>query len=126
VDGTTSDGFLVGALAWLVGVAVAVVFGLLAYLYYEVSVVLAMAAVGFVLGASLMVGLNVRWSWVVLLVGVLVGLALAVLSVVGQLPMMLLTVLTALGGAGTVVAGIMRPMPTADPFTAPMTGLVQR
>ncbi len=107
VDRTTSDGFLVGALAWLVSIVLAVVFGLLAYLYYEVSVVLAMAAVGFVLGASVMVGLNVRWSWVVLLVGVLVGLALAVLSVVGQLPMLVLTVLTALGGAGTVVAGIM-------------------
>lgn len=83
------------------------VFGLLAYAYYEVSVVLAMAAVGFVLGASLMIGLNVRWSWVVVLVGVLVGVALAVLAVVGQLPMLLLTLLTALAGAGTVVAGIM-------------------
>lgn len=107
VDGLTGDGFLVGVLPWLVGFAVAVVFGLIAYLYYEVSVVLAMAAVGFVLGSSLMVALNVRWSWVVILAGVLAGVALAVLAIVGDLPMLLLTVLTALAGAGTTVAGIM-------------------
>jgi hypothetical protein len=83
------------------------VFGLLAYLYYEVSVVLAMAAVGFVLGASLMVALNIRWSWAVVLVGMLAGIALAVLAVVGRLPMLLLTVLTGLAGAGTIVTGVM-------------------
>lgn len=107
VDGITRDGFLVGALAWLVGFAVAVLFGLIAYLYYEVSVVLAMAAVGFVLGSSVMVALNVRWSWAVVPVGVVVGVALAVLAIVGDLPMLLLTVLTALAGAATAVAGLM-------------------
>jgi hypothetical protein len=107
VDRVTGDGFLTGALGWLVGLAVAAVFWFLAYAYYEVSVVLAMGAVGFVLGASLMVALDVRWSWPVVLVGVLVGMALAVLAVVGGLPMLLLTVLTAVAGAGTIVAGIM-------------------
>jgi len=107
VEGWTGDGFLAGALAWLVGVAVAVVFGLLAYTYFEVSVVLAMAAVGFVLGAGLMVALDVRWSWTVVLVGVLTGVALAVLAVVGRLPMLLLTLLTGLAGAVSIVAGVM-------------------
>ena len=107
VDQWTGDGFLTGALAWLVGLAMAVLFGLFAYLYYEVSVVLAMAAVGFVLGASLMVALNVSWSWVVVLVGMLAGIVLAVLAVVGRLPMLLLTLLTGLAGAATIVAGIM-------------------
>jgi hypothetical protein len=107
VDRWTGSGFLADVLAWVVGLVVAVVFGLLAYLYYEVSVVLAMAAVGFVLGASSMVALEVAWSWVVVLVGMLVGVVLAVLAVVGRLPMLVLTVLTALAGAGTVVAGVM-------------------
>ena len=107
VDQVTGDGFLTGALGWSVGLAFAVAFWFLAYAYYEVSVVLAMAAVGFVLGASLMVALDVSWSWPVVLVGVLVGMALAVLAVVGRLPMLLLTVLTAVAGAGTIVAGIM-------------------
>lgn len=107
VDRWTGDGFLAGVLAWLVGLGVAVLFGLLAYTYVEVAVVLAMAAVGFVLGAGLMVALDVRWSWTVVLVGMLSGVALAVVAVVGRLPMILLTVLTALGGATTTVAGVM-------------------
>jgi predicted outer membrane lipoprotein len=107
VDRWTDGVFLANAAAWLLGVVVAIAFGLLAYLYYEVSVVLAMAAVGFVLGASMMVALDIRWSWVVVAVGVLVGISLAVLAVVGRLPMLLLTVLTALAGAATIVGGIM-------------------
>ena len=69
VDRWTGNGFVAEALGWLVGLAVAVVFELLAHTYYEVSVVLAMAAVGFVVGASLMVAIDVRWSWTVVLVG---------------------------------------------------------
>jgi hypothetical protein len=107
VDRWTEGGFLAGGLAWVVGLAVAVIFGLLAYVYYEISVVLAMAAIGFVLAASVLVALDVRWSWTVVLVGMVAGLALAVLAVVGQLPMLLLTLLTALAGAATMVGGLM-------------------
>jgi hypothetical protein len=76
VNRLTGDGFLAGALTWLAGIAVAVIFGLVAYTHYEVSAVLAIAAVGFVLGASLVVGLNFSWSWVAVVVGVPVGLVL--------------------------------------------------
>lgn len=107
VDRSTGNGFLADALGWIVGLAVAVVFGMLAYTYYEVSVVLAMAAIGFVLGASVMVAVDVRWSWTVVLVGMLAGIALAVLAVVGRVPMLLLTLLTGLAGSATIVAGIM-------------------
>src|SRR5664280_1982162 len=99
--------FLVGALSWVVGIAVGLLFAVFAYAYYEVSVVLAMAATGFVLGATLMVALNVTWTWVVIVVGVLAGLALAVLAILADLPMILLVVLTAMAGAATLVAGCM-------------------
>ena len=107
VDRLTGTTFLVGAQSWLVGLVLAVIFGLLAYTFYEVSVVLAMAAAGFVLGADVMIALHIRWSWAVILVGVLVGVALAVIAVAGRLPMLLLAALTALAGAGTIVAGVM-------------------
>jgi len=99
--------FLGTAVSWVVGLIVGVLFGLLAYLYYEVSVVLAMAAIGFSLGTSLMVAVGVSWNWLIVLVGVLVGVLLAVAAIVADLPMVLLTVLTALAGATAVVAGIM-------------------
>jgi len=101
------SGFLATALGWIVGIAVAVVFGLVAYLYYEVAVLIGMMAIGFALGTSLMVGLGVTWSWVIVLSGVVLAAALAFVAIVGDLPMALLTVLTGLAGAAAMVAGLM-------------------
>jgi hypothetical protein len=107
VASITDEGFLSSVLGWLVGVAVALVFGGIAYLYYEVSVLLAMSAIGFALGTSAMVALGVRWTWVVVLVGVVVGALLAFVAIAADLPMMLLTVLSAMAGSSAVVAGLM-------------------
>jgi NAD/NADP transhydrogenase beta subunit len=54
-----------------------------------------------------MVALGVTWSWVIILVGLAVGAILAVVAVVGDLPMALLTILTALAGASAAVTGLM-------------------
>ncbi len=107
VDAITGDGFLGSVLSWIVGFAVALLFALVAYLYYELSVVIAMGAIGFSIGTAAMVAIGVSWSWVIVLVGVLAGLFLAAVAIVGDLPMVLLMVLTALAGASTVVFGLM-------------------
>jgi hypothetical protein len=107
VDSFTGDGFLGSVLGWIVGAVLALIFLLLAYFYYEVAVLIAMSAIGFALGSSLMVALGVTWSWVIILVGLAVGVLLAVVAIVGDLPMALLAVLTAMGGASVAVAGLM-------------------
>lgn len=107
VGATTSDGFLGSAASWIVGILVAMLFAAIAYLYYEVSIVLAMGGIGFMLGSSLMVALNVTWGWVIVFVGVVVAVLLGLLAIVGELPMMLLTILTAAAGSSAVVGGIM-------------------
>lgn len=107
VSSFANEGFLVSVLGWVVGAVVALVFGLFAYLYYEVAVLLAMSAIGFAIGSSVMVALGVTWSWLIVLVGLAVGVLLALVAIVGDLPMALLAVLTALGGASVVVTGIM-------------------
>lgn len=107
-------GFLGNALGWFVGLGLAIVFGVIAYLYYEVSVVIGMMGIGFVLGTSSMVVLGVTWSWVIVLSGVVLAVVLAFVAIVGDLPMVLLTVLTALAGASTIVAGLMLLFGTVD------------
>ncbi len=67
------DGFLQTGLGWIVGIAVALLFAVLAYLFYEVAVVIAMGSIGFTLGVSLMVALDVSWTWTVILVGLALG-----------------------------------------------------
>jgi hypothetical protein len=103
----TDASFLGDALAWLVGLLVAVAFGLLAYLYYAVSVVIGMGAIGFSLGTTLMVVLGVTWSWAIILVGLVVGVALAALAIVGDLPLLILAVLGAFAGASVVITGLL-------------------
>ena len=95
------------ALSWIVGLAVALVFGLIAYLYYEVAVFIGMTSIGFVLGTGAMAFLGITWSWLVILVGVITAAVLAVVAIVGDMPMVLLTVLTALAGATVVTTGLM-------------------
>ena len=107
IAASSDDGFLRTGLSWVVGFGVALLFGLIAYLYYEVAVLLAMGSVGFVLGTSAMVALGIDWSWLIILVGVLAGTVLAFVAIVADLPMMLLIVLTALAGASAVVTGAM-------------------
>jgi Domain of unknown function (DUF4203) len=104
---TGDDGFLRTGLAWIVGIAVGLLFAALAYLYYEVSVVIGMAAIGFALGSSLMVALGVDWNWVIVLVGLLVAVLLTAVALMGDLPMMILVLLSAMAGASAIVFGIM-------------------
>jgi hypothetical protein len=107
IAAATDEGFLRTGLAWAVAIGLALLFALLAYLFYWVAVVLAMGSIGFALGSSLMGALGVDWNWVVVLVGVAAGVLLAVLAIVADLPMILLVLLSALAGASAVTAGIM-------------------
>ncbi len=109
-----SEGFAATALGWVVALSLGFVFGLLAYLYYEVAIVLAMSAIGFAIGSTLMAVLGVEWSWLIVVGGVIVGILLAVVAILGDLPMVLLTVLTAMAGASTMVAGVLLAIGTID------------
>lgn len=107
VSALSGDGFLSTALGWIVGVIVALLFSVLAYLYYAVAVTLAMASIGFAVGAAIMAAFGVTWNWVIITVGVVVGIVLAVAAVSMNLPAILLVVLGALGGATATVGGLM-------------------
>lgn len=107
VAALAGDSFLATAAGWIVGVLLAFVFAWLAYLYYAVAVTLVMASVGFAVGSALMVALGIDWTWLIVLVGVIFGAALAFAAIVADLPMMLLVVLSAVGGAAAIVLGLM-------------------
>ena len=107
VGSITGTGFLRTGLAWLVGLGLAVCFALLAYFFFEVAVVLAMGSIGFALGASLVAALGISWTWVIVLTGVALGGLLAVAALIVDLPMILLVILSAMGGASAIVTGLM-------------------
>ena len=63
--------------------------------------------IGFSIATTALVALGVAWSWVIILVGVLFAALLAFIAIVGDLPMVILTVLSAMAGASTIIGGAM-------------------
>jgi hypothetical protein len=102
-----NEHFLGTVLGWVTGFVFALIFAVFAYLYYAVAVVLAMAAFGFAIGAGIVAALGIDWNWVAVLVGLAVGAALGLVSVLGNMPMIVLAVASSIAGAVSVVAGLM-------------------
>lgn len=105
--GADDGGILGNTRSWILAIVLAVVFAAIAYLYYAVSIAIAMGSIGFALGASLLVALGVTWSWLIVLVGLALGILLAAMAIIGDLPGLLLVVLSALAGASAIVTGLM-------------------
>jgi hypothetical protein len=107
VANLADERFLGTVLGWALGLIFAVVFALLAYLYYAVAIILAMGAFGFAIGSGLVVALGIDWNWVAVLVGVAVGLIVGIVSVLANMPMIVLIVVSSFAGAASIVAGLM-------------------
>ena len=107
VAGFADERFLGTVLGWVLGLVFAVIFSVFAYLYFYVAVILAMGAFGFAIGSGLVVALGIDWNWVAVLVGLVVGLAVGVVSVFGNMPMIVLVIFSSLAGAVGVVGGLM-------------------
>jgi len=121
VAGLTGHGYLDSAAGWLAAIVLALVFAVLAYLFFAVAVVLAFASMGFVLGQTLAIALGAGQGWLITGVGVAVGVLLAVLAVVTNLPELVLIVISAFAGASVAVAGLMLLLDVfslTDPVTA--------
>jgi hypothetical protein len=112
--GADDGGILSSTLSWILGIVLALLFAAIAYLYYAVSIAIAMGSIGFTLGASLLVALGVTWSWLIVLSGLALGVVLAFVAIAGDLPMLLLVVLSAAAGASAIVGGIMLLTGTLD------------
>ena len=100
------EGFLRTIISWVVGLLAAFTAATLAYLFYAAAVVLLAGFVGYQLGVGIMIGFGVQEGWLTFLVGALVGLALVALAIYLHFPKILVLILTAFAGAGTLLAGI--------------------
>ncbi|GAB2856824.1 TM7S3/TM198-like domain-containing protein [Nocardioides pacificus] len=107
VAGFTDEHVLGSVTGWVLGTFFALVFAVLAYSYFAVSVMLVMASIGFTLGSGLVIALGIDWNWVAVLVGVVVGALLGVGALVADVPMLVLVLLSAAAGAVTIVTGFM-------------------
>jgi hypothetical protein len=105
ISALTGDALLAKPIGWVLGLILALGFSVLAYLYYEVAVVLTMGSVGFMAGSTLMTALGVSWNWLIVLVAVAVSLVFAVFAITTNFPRIVLVVVSATAGATAMVAG---------------------
>lgn len=100
--------FLTTPLAWIAGIVLGLVLAVLAYALYAAAVTILGASVGYLIGAGLVTALGYGNQGIVVTVA---GLALAilfgVLILVLDLVRLLVIANTALGGAGTMVTGLL-------------------
>jgi len=107
VSGITGDGFLSTVFSWVVGFCVAILFALLAYLFYWFAVVLAFAGLGFSVMAAILTFLNLDWNWLVVILGVVAAIAFGLFAALGSLPMMVLVVATSFFGSAMIIYGLL-------------------
>lgn len=105
ISALTGDALLAKPVGWLLGLFLAIGFSLLAYLYYEVAVVLAMGSLGFMVGSALMTALGISWNWLIVAVAMVVSLVFAVFAITTNFPRIVLVIVSATAGATAMVAG---------------------
>jgi hypothetical protein len=108
------DGFLSTTLGIVVGLALGVVFALMSYFYWYFSVILAAAAAGGILGASLFGAIGVDRAWVLFIIGVAFGAVFALGALMLNLPVYLVVVNTALAGSAIAIGGMLMVLDRFD------------
>jgi Domain of unknown function (DUF4203) len=119
------DGFLATTTSWIVGVILGLLFAVLSYLFWYVAVVILFASIGYWLGWGFMSLLGFSETGLVAVaVGLLLGAVFAVAAFVTGVPLAALVVITAVGGAHALIAGILVLLGTI-PVEALGEGLVR-
>jgi hypothetical protein len=99
-------GFLATVSSWVFALVVGVMFAVAAYFFYYAAIAILAATVGYELGVGFMVGIGVSSGFLQFIVGVALAVLLIVAVIVLNLPKAFIIALTALGGAGMILAGI--------------------
>lgn len=104
----TGEGFLATTAVWIAAIAGALIVGILAFAFYRVAVLIGLGVMGFAIGVGLV---QIFWSsapeWLLWAVGGGLALLFVVIGLLGDLPAILLILVTAFAGAETAVAGVM-------------------
>jgi hypothetical protein len=100
--------FLVSAIGLIIAVIVGLVFAVLAYYLYVAAVVILSASVGFWIGTGLLAALGYSsQSTLALIVGLILAIILAILALALNLTKFLIIIITSLGGASAIIAGVL-------------------
>jgi len=101
------DGFLATTTGWIVGIVGGVLLALFSYLFYTLGVALIAGVAGYAIGTSLLGAIGITATWLLVGIGLLVALAIVVATFRFNLQKYVIIALTAIGGANSVILGIL-------------------
>jgi hypothetical protein len=93
-------GFLATVTGWVVGFVVGAIFGLLSYFFYIVGVAILAGSLGYALGAGFMHLIGINAGLLVWIVGIVVAIVVAGVTIFFNLQKYVIIIATAVGGAG--------------------------
>lgn len=98
------ESLLASIAGWAVGIVLGLLLAVLSYAYWYIGAILATATVGAMIGMGLMAIMNVTLEWVIWLAAFAIGAFFAFMAITVNLPVYIVLVNTAIGGATMVVA----------------------
>ena len=100
-------GFLATVTSWVLGFVVGAVFAMASYLFYLAAVALMAGSLGYALGLGIMGLIGFDFGLITWLVGIVLAVIVAGVTVYFNLYKYVIIVTTAVGGAGTIVITLM-------------------
>jgi hypothetical protein len=100
-------GFLATITSWVAGFVVGAIFAALSYLFYLVAVALMGGSLGYGLGVGIMGLLGLNFDLITWLVGIVLAVIVAGVTIYFNLYKYVIIVTTAIGGAGMIVVTLM-------------------
>jgi len=88
--------------SWVVGFVVGAVFAVLSYFFYLAAVALIAGALGYTLAAGLLLAIGLDMGFLVWVIGVVAGIALAAATIIFNLQKWVIIIATSLLGAGVI------------------------
>jgi hypothetical protein len=99
-------GFVATVSSWVLGFLVGLVFAVLSYLFYVIGVALFAGSFGYALGVGLMGAIGINFGLLVWLVGIVLAIVVAAVTILLNIQKWVIIFITAFGGAGLIVGTI--------------------
>jgi len=100
-------GFLATTSSWVVGFIVGALFGVLSYMFYIFGVAVLAGSLGYAAGVSLMLWFGLNPGFIPWLVGIILGVALIVVTLVFNLQKYMVIIATSILGSGVLIGTLM-------------------
>jgi hypothetical protein len=96
-------GFLATVSSWVVGFFVGVIFAVLSYLFYFLAVAILAGSFGYGLAVGLLTAIGLDFGFLVWLIGLVAGIAVAVVVLYFNIQKYAIIAITAIAGTGVVI-----------------------